>query len=97
MESVTALEQNHCSTDVKSEGTLESGRRDARPTLSIPAVRLRSQDAPAAPDPALNGLTLEATCDYLKEYCLTARATARIRCASRRHVAKMRTGNATDE
>jgi hypothetical protein len=36
MESVTTLEQNHRSTDMKSAGALESDRRDARPTLSIP-------------------------------------------------------------
>jgi hypothetical protein len=38
MESVTALEQNHRSTDIKPAGAFENGRRDARPTLSIPTV-----------------------------------------------------------
>jgi hypothetical protein len=46
MKSVSALEQNHRSTDVKSAGAFESGRRDARPTLFVHTVWLRSQDAP---------------------------------------------------
>jgi len=46
MESVTALEQNHPSTDIKSAGAFESGRRDARPALSVPTVWQRSQDTP---------------------------------------------------
>jgi len=45
MESVSALEQNHRFTDVKSAGAFESDRRDARPALSVPTFWQRSQDA----------------------------------------------------